>query len=51
MNATSKPFAQPASFAGWEELATRGPTWKIVKEEVPAEVLAPFFPDQKSGGS
>jgi PAS domain S-box-containing protein len=50
MNATSQPLAQSPAFAGWEELAVGGQSWKIVKEEVPEDVLAPFFPDQKNGG-
>ncbi len=50
MNATSKPFTQPPVFTGWDELSNRGPSWRIVKEDVAEEILAPFFPDQKNGG-
>ncbi len=50
MNATSNPFAQPPAFTGWEELSSRGPSWKIVKERPPVEMVAPFFPDQRNGG-
>jgi PAS domain S-box-containing protein len=50
MNATSTPLSKSPIFEGWEELSNKGPSWKIVKEDVPADVLAPFFPDQKNGG-
>ena len=49
MNATAKPFAQTHPFTGWDELASKGPTWKIEKAESHSDIVAPFFPDQNGG--
>ena len=49
MNATAKPFAQTPAFTGWDELASKSPTWKIEKTESHSDIVAPFFPDQNGG--
>ena len=49
MNVAVKSAAQVPSFTGWEELGPKGPSWKIEREEVQADALAPFFPDQNGG--
>lgn len=36
-------------FNGWDELGPKAGSWKIEREQAPAEVLAPFFPDQNGG--
>jgi PAS domain S-box-containing protein len=49
MTAASKPFSQTPAFTGWDELASKAPSWKIEKAESHLEVLSPFFPDQNGG--
>ena len=49
MNATAKPFAHTPAFTGWDELASKGPTWKIEKAETHSDIVTPFFPDQNGG--
>jgi PAS domain S-box-containing protein len=46
MNAVVKPANAMPAFGGWEELGAKAASWKIEREEVLAEVAAPFFPDQ-----
>lgn len=49
MNASATSSNKAPSFSGWDELGPKGPSWKIEREEVQADVLAPFFPDQNGG--
>ena len=49
MNVAVKSAAQVPAFPGWEELGTKGPSWKIERDEVQVDSLAPFFPDQNGG--
>ena len=46
MSTAATPSRPISSFTGWDELGTKGPSWKIEREEVQADALAPFFPDQ-----
>ena len=45
MSTAATPSRPISSFTGWDELGTKGPSWKIEREEVQADALAPFFPD------
>ena len=49
MNVAIKSSAQVPAFPDWEELGTKGPSWKIERDEVQVDSLAPFFPDQNGG--
>jgi PAS domain S-box-containing protein len=49
MNAAVKPAIATPHFGGWEELGPKPSAWKIERNEVVAEVGAPFFPDQNGG--
>ncbi len=49
MNAAAKPAAHMPAFTGWDELGPKGPSWRIEREEIQAETLTPFFPDQNGG--
>ena len=46
MSAAATSSSQVPAFSGWDELGPKGPSWKIEREEVQADALAPFFPDQ-----
>ncbi|MGB8316366.1 MAG: PAS domain S-box protein [Aestuariivirga sp.] len=49
MNLAAKSAAQTPAFTGWDELGPKAPSWKIEREEVQLDALAPFFPDQNGG--
>lgn len=49
MNVAVKSAAQEPAFSGWEEPGHKASSWKIEREEVQADALAPFFPDQNGG--
>jgi PAS domain S-box-containing protein len=49
MNVAVKSAAQEPAFSGWEEPGSKASSWKIEREEVQAEAIAPFFPDQNGG--
>jgi PAS domain S-box-containing protein len=49
MNVAVKSAAQEPAFSGWEEPGSKASSWKIEREEVQADAIAPFFPDQNGG--
>ena len=49
MNVAVKSAAEVPAFSGWDELGPKASSWKIEREEVQADALAPFFPDQNGG--
>lgn len=49
MNAIPKPSSQTPAFSGWDELGPKAPAWKIERQDISVDALAPFFPDQNGG--